>query len=192
MLRKRGIYAILGGLVLILALGVGAAASGVMTVRDPETARGPVITPPLVAPPGEGYTSRQAGTPVKAPDGRPVAQLKDGPAHLSSVSVNFPEQRGVPAGQIAYAMLAGIRYEGGGNLVLVLTMKPSPAAAQQPTTLGNQTVRLEDGSVAYVSTGMPGEAPNRIVQVRGDLIVVVSGNLPIDQLQTLMTQAVIQ
>lgn len=197
--KRRWVLVTLGAAVFALTLGgVTVATGGLLQVRDPENANGGSITapPPLAPPiPVEQWALAQtpSAAPAKASDGRPVAQLRQLPFKLSRMSTSYPDQnREPPVGEVSYRMLAGIRYEGtDGHVIIITTMKPSPAAAQQTTILGNETVQLADGSKAYVSTDMPGEGPNKLVQVRGDVFIVLASDLPIDQLRTLMTEVVI-
>ncbi len=185
-------------LVFVIVLFVGATAafaSGFLNVLNPETAKGPAIVPPLLAPPGQaGYANQPAGEGIIAPDHRPVAQLLAPPADLAqSLAVNFPDGPSeASSATISYSILASVRYGGNGHTLLVTTARPSRAAAQQPTVLGNQTIKLRDGTTAWVTTGIPTDTPNQVVFLRDDLIITVAGDLPISSLAELAEQVIIE
>lgn len=200
MLARATLVGLLGASVLLSALAAAAVASGAINVRAPEdrrpvgAAEAPLIKPPSLAPPPAQatYVPHPAVARVAAPDGRPVAQLPAPPAALPEVAVSLPPRAAAPAGQVAYAVLASVRYAGGGHRMLVTTATLSPAAAERPAVLGSKTVRLADGTTAYATVGLPGEMPNQVVQVRDDLIVTVGGDLPLEQLEALMAQVVVR
>lgn len=180
---------------ILLTLGAAAAASGLINVRNPETVgETPGLVPPLLAPPGqEDYIKQRSDVVIAAPDGRHIAQFANPPADLAqSIAVNLPDTQPVEANEVAYTILSSVRYEGHGHTVLVTTARPSPAAAQQPTVFGNQTFRLADGSTAWGMTGMPGEVPNRLVWVRGNLIITVASDLPLDDVKALAIGVIIR
>ena len=193
-LRKR-FYAALAVGGLVLAAAGGAGATGAINVLNPETRSSEsVVVPPLLAPPGEsGYLPVPANAPIAAPDRRPVAQLKEVPDDLANVAANFPF--GVTVGdadRIAFRVLASVRYEGTAGRVLVTTADPSPAALERQLLLGSQTVQLADGSMAWITTGMPRPAPNRVVSVRDGLIITGAGDVPIERLQALVENIVVR
>ncbi len=195
MLTKRKFLGLLAIVAISIVFVTTVTSSGFINVRDPETAKGPVIVPPLLAPPGQaGYISQQTGSVITAPDGRPVAQLAAPPVDLAQgIAVNLPNSNPMQnAATVSYAILASVRYTGNGHIVLVTTARPSLAAAQQPSVLGDQTVKLDDGSTAWGATGIPGDTPNQLVLVRGDLIITIAGDLPINSLKVLAAQVVIK
>jgi hypothetical protein len=129
---------------------------------------------------------------LSAPDGRPIARLETLPAGLPNVGLNLPNAAEPGADQIAYVVLTSVRYTGpSGGRVVVTTAKPSAAASSLSAVFGDKTVTLADGTTAYVKVGLPGENPNRVVQVRDGLIITVAGTLPADRLQELMTQVIV-
>ncbi len=176
MSTKRKLSGLLAIAVLLLVSTTAAFASGFLNVLNPETAKGPAIVPPLLAPPGQaGYANQPAGEGIIAPDHRPVAQLLAPPADLAqSLAVNFPDGPSeASSATISYSILASVRYGGNGHTLLVTTARPSRAAVQQPTVLGNQTIKLPDGTTAWVTEGIPGDTPNQVVFLRDDLIITV-------------------
>ncbi|MCL4489712.1 MAG: hypothetical protein M1132_12345 [Chloroflexi bacterium] len=189
--RHRSIGALFA-LIVFLALGVGVSASRLLTAINPEEAKAPALVPPLLAPPGSsGYTP--ATSVIFAPDGRPVAQLSEAPADLGQrIAVNIPKTAGIEDSSVAYSVLASVRYEGSGQIVLVTTARPSPSAAQQPAVLGSQTIRLTNGITAWATEDMPGEVTNQVVFIEGDLIITVAGNVPTDLLKDLASRVTIK
>ena len=155
----------------------------------------PGIVPPLLIPPDDaGYEQRslQKSELLSALDGRAVAQLADIPADLSGdVGLRLSEIKPVDADQIAYSIIASVRYRGSGKTVFVTTSKASPKAAMQQTSLGNKTMQLDDGTLAWQTVGIPGAVSNQIVFAKGDLIVTIAGNVAPDELSTLASKIVI-
>lgn len=195
MLHKHKFLSIFVAAAILLTFGAGVTASGFVNIVNPEQANVPVMVPPLLAPPGaSNYINQQTNAAVFAPDGRPVAQLNATPVELAqAIAVDFPEDRPERnTTTISYAILASLRYTGGGHTVLVTTARPSPAAAKRPTALGNETIQLNDGSAAWATTGIPGDMPNQVVFVQGDLIITVAGDLPIGTLKDLAAKVVIK
>jgi len=189
------------GLILLLGLGaVVVRASGLfIAVQDPERLARPVAPIPLLAPPSsEGYEQLPAGvvdTSISAPDDRPVAYLAQPPSGLDqSLAVNFPNINDWSSSDsVEFFVLASVRYSGSGHTVLVTTARPSPEAARESWVLGDETIRLADGSLAWVSTDKPGETPNRLVMVNeDDLIITVASDLPIETIQELASQIVVK
>jgi hypothetical protein len=182
----------------MLFLGATAAASSFINVQNPETVRQntPLLVPPILAPPGtDGYIEQATGERITAMDDRPVAQLRD-PAAAgvgASLAVNFPDlQRTSDEDTIYYAVLASIRYSGEKHTVLVTTARPSADAAQIPTAFGSETVRLTNGQSAWVSKGAPGDLPNSVVLLQGDLIITIAGDLDLQKLSELAAQVFVE
>lgn len=196
MVTKLRFLGLLVFMVILLSLVATTVASGVINVRNPETVKkGPVIAPPPLIPPSQkNYANLQSDKAIAALDDRPVAQLAKPPASITqAIATNFPDIRPEQdATTVSYAILASVRYTGNGHTVFVTTARPSPAAARETTVFGNQTVRLADGSTAWVSTGIPGDIPNQVVLVKDNLIITVAGDLPLDDLQTLAGDIVIK
>lgn len=175
------------------ALSAALPTGGPITVRDPEVSVRPAVAPPpLLAPPGnEAYTALRGTSSVSARDGRPVAQFAKPPSGFQLDAVSLPEPRPVAEGSVAYTILSSVRYTGNGHTVTVSTTRPSSAAAQRPNVLGNQTVRLADGSTVWTTTGALGGPPNRVVQVRGDLIISILGDPSVEQLKAMVPLIVV-
>lgn len=195
MLAKRVILILLAMMAVLLIGTAITTASGFISVINPETVAGPAIVPPLLAPPDQaGYSDQKTGTVITAPDRRPIAQLGVPPAEFSqAISVNLPKSQDSPsASTVSYTVLASVRYRGNGHTVLVTTANASPAAAQQPTIFGNQTIKLHDGSTAWVSTNIPGDTPNQLVYLRGDLIITIASDLSVNMLKDLAAQIVVK
>ncbi len=182
----------------LLTAGTVTAASMLLKVRDPETPVGPPgpsgIVPPRLMPPAntDCYRDWPSGAVVTAKDGRPIAQLAEVPGRLGeAVAACLPDQR--PAEMpLSYAVLATIRYTGGGHTVSVSTARPSPEAAKLEQSLGDRTVKLADGSKAWANTDMRNGLPNQIVLVRGDLIITVASDLSLEEIMALAEQVVVK
>jgi hypothetical protein len=183
---------------VMLFLGATAAASSFINAQNPETARQntPLLVPPMLAPPGtDGYIEQSAGERITAMDERPVAQLRDPTAAGvgASLAVNFPDLQLVnDEDTIYYAVLASIRYSGEKHTVLVTTARPSADAAQIPTAFGSETIRLVNGQSAWVSKGSPGDLPNKVVFLQGDLIITVASDLDLQKMSELAAQVVVE
>ena len=201
--HNQGLSRLLSPLAIVLAITIVwaglAGASGLINAINPEFAREPAMVPPLLAPPpGEKYELLQAGTArITAPDHRSIAQLPAPLASLGqSISVNLPDSAnnvtsGVASSDIYYDVLASIKYEGDGHVLLVTTTRPSLAAAQKPTAYGDQTTTLKNGVTAWLTTKLPGDMPNRVVFLQGDLVITLVSNLPVDELESLALHVVI-
>jgi len=191
-------------IVVLVVLGTGTAlagmarATGLINAINPEAASVsmPAIVPPLLAPPSdEGYVPQPGTAKVSAPDDRSVAQLGNVPADLAqAVSADFPDlttKDALADSDTYYEILSSIRYEGNGHTVLVTTARPSPAAAQQAAVYGDRSIELKDGTVAWLTVGLPGDLPNRIVFPKGDLIITIVSDLPHTDLENLAADIVV-
>lgn len=194
MFKTRRLLGLLGGLaaLIFIALAGPTLASSALTVRAPEGARGsnevPPLAIPMLRPPmGVAYMPHDAAQAIARPDGATVAQLSAMPVGMAQVETFLPTQGASDSGKISFAILSTIRYSGNGHVVYVSTVRPSPEAAKQPLGLGNQTIRLVDGSTAWADGNLPGGAPNRIVMVRDGLLISVEGDLPIEALKGMLT-----
>jgi len=150
----------------------------------------PIAVPPLWIPGTVQYTPQRPGAPIKAADGRPVAELAHVPASLSqSVGVHFGSLGPLPTGAEDrvpfFQVLSVVRYEGDGHAVLVTTAHASAAAVQKGLGLGNESFQLPDGSVAWITEGAPTSPPNQLRWFRGGVIVTVAGDLPVEDLKSL-------
>ena len=136
----------------------------------------------------DGYTPHRLGALVRHADGRPVAQLSALPPQTQAVETMLPSASEPKPGELSFVHLATARYTVAGHHVLVTTYRPSPAVAQHVLLLGQTTVSLADGSLAWITRGLdpryPGGPTSQVVQVRGDLLVTVTSDLPPDQLKS--------
>lgn len=150
--------------------------------------------PPVLIPPGPTtYSPATAGTTVRATDGRPVAQLATVPSSLSqSVATAFLTSQPPDPAIIAYQMLSVVRYEGQAQTVYVSTARPTAAALASNTALGENPVRLPDGSVAWSMIGMPGTGQYQVRWLSNGLVVSVIGNETVAQLEALAAQVVVR
>jgi len=110
---------------------------------------------------------------------------------MDSVETFLPEQRPARGGIVSFDILATIRYSGSGQVIYVSTVRPSPLAVTQSLGLGNQTVQLTDGSVAWTDSGLPGGVPNRIVLAKDGLLISFHGDQPLDILKDMLTSLII-
>jgi hypothetical protein len=139
----------------------------------------PVDVPHLQFPPRMGCVARPTTSPVRAPDGRPVAQLRRMPAGFSaSLRVTFPPcaaPRRTPTGlpppseEIGFAILSQIEYRGTRGTLVVVEARPSPAAERRKLDLGTPEGKLPDGARLWTEQG-------DLRWLRGGLILSVSGN----------------
>ncbi len=161
-----------------------------LLIRDPESPRRAGEPPPLAAPlvvPEHGitYARLAQGLAPARGDGLAVGQLDPVPADVPEVEVFLPAQGRPDQGMVSFALLGSVRYHGSVGQVQVATFRPSVAAAQQLLLLGNTTVRLTDGSAAWLHG-------NRVAFVKDGLIIAVSGDLGTTRLLALATSVVIR
>lgn len=198
MLSKSKLLVVLVIAVALVGSAATAIGSGLINVVNPQTASGvPPLAPPPLIPPGElNYEQLQPGSNIVARDGRPIARLAVTPSGLSAgLAVSAPEIRSAvppenPTGDW-YTILATVRYTGSGHTVVVTTARPSVSVAQQQVYLGDP-VELVPGSMAYVRNGVRGSLPIQVVVIKGDLIVTVAGDLPIDRIKAMAAQVTIK
>lgn len=162
----------------------------------------------VVLPPGGNITGRL---------GLSAAQLIDPPAELAQeVAVMVPEAKlkdpkgkvissepPVPPNAIAYEFISSTRYRGNGHTIFVTTARMSPAAAKLKHSFGKPD-KLADGTAVGItvaceslpSDSLEGDScvessptPNRVVFMRGNLIVTVASDLPIEQVKSLAKNA---
>jgi hypothetical protein len=120
---------------------------------------------------------------------------------------------------VAYEMISSTRYTGNGHVIYVTTARMGPAALKVKHTLGT-TAKLADGTevgvavackkpsgeVSQTSDGVTqyesleqkydcvegSSTPNQVVFTKGNLIVTVASDLPIEQVMDLATKVVIK
>jgi len=186
-----------------IVLGSVVSASGLLNAVNPSKVGAdstPAVVPPLLAPPpgAAAYTQYQdIKQPITTLDKRPVAQLADPAAErVESISVYAPDTVGLDEQvaeehEIYYQVLASIEYKVNGRVFLITTARPSPKAAQQATAFGDQEIQLPNGITAWVTTGVSGTMPNRVVFLKDDLIITLVGDLPPERLQALALQVIV-
>ena len=198
MMTKRIFVGLLIAIAVLVPFATSVVGSGAMNLFSQGSKIAPIVPPQLIPPEETGYVTRQPGSSVTAYDGRPVAQFAMTPADLSQTfAVRVPEIRSIDPqipeylNGISYTILATLRYTGNGHTVLVTTARPSAAAAQKETYIGD-LVTLSNGSMAWVRTRVPGKFPNQVILVHDDLIITIAGDFPINVLQELATQVVLK
>lgn len=154
---------------------------------NPATEAPPLSLPPLIPPTLEEYVKQPLNVPITARDRRPVGKLVNPPGKLAQeIYVNLPpDTKTFEPDVVAFKVRSSVRYVGNGHIVVVTTAVPSPAAAKLLTNLGNQEVQLPNGSTAFATDGLSTDTPNRLVFKRGNLIITVASDLPIDQIKGL-------
>jgi len=166
--------------------------------------------PPLIVPSQVAkYVVLQPGTKITGRLGLPAAQLIDPPAELAqeiAVWVPEPLPKNAPSpspNEISYQMISSTRYRGNGHTIFVTTARPSPAAAKLKHHFGQPT-QLADGTEAGVvidcalidtkttegySCVANDPTPNRVQFMRGNLIITIASDLPIEQVKSLAKNA---
>lgn len=205
MKKRRRIFTASSIAIILIAIGAvtAVAATRGINVQNPET---PIATtragtipaaayvPPVFVPLGTRSSApQQVGSTIAAPDNRPVAQFATPPPGLQTVTAEFPAPSApASASQISYSIIASVRATINGHAVLVTTTRPSAAAAQQATSLGNRTVKLANGTTAWATDGTPGGLPNRVVWVEDDFIITVASDLPTGEIENLATKVIVK
>lgn len=166
----------------------------------------------MLPPPDAEYIVLSPGGKITGRLGLPAAQLIDPPAELAQeIAVWVPKAKPNmpapprPTDQIAYEMVSSTRYRGNGHTIFVTTARPSPAAAKLKQDFGKPD-KLTDGTTVGVTVAcesipsgtlegfscVPSSAtstPNRVQFMRGNLIITVASDLPIDQVKGLAKNA---
>ena len=189
---KYRLFGVVAGLVMFLipATIVASSAAGSFSIRNPETPRqadeSPALAAPLAVPErGVTYARLAQGSVVIRPDGVGVGQLSSIPADLPEVETFLPDQVSANSSQISFAVLGNVRYKGIGGQVQVTTIQPSAAAATRPLLLGNTSVKLPDGSVAWLDK-------DRVAFVRNGLIIAVSGDITVEGILAMAADVVVR
>lgn len=158
---------------------------------DVATTPGPLsgmrVPAPFLAPPQDSdYTTQVCPCGPIVPDpGQPLAQLIPPPPQYSqTIAVFFNTAPTFGPGEIGFAILSAIKYEGSGHTVLVTLSELSEAAVQQGAEYGDQSVQLPDGTPAQAQGDMDagdGLSVNQVVFPRGSYMITVAADLPLDQ-----------
>lgn len=175
----------------------------------------PTMVGTLLIPAWGGCTPVPTTSPVRAPDGRPVAQLARVPTTLSrSQRVTFtpcnPSRRRsrIPSGQppaseqVGFHILSEVQYRGSMGAVVIVTARPTPAAARPGLDLGAPAGTLPDGARVWgilcsrlcrrlhAATHTPWT--NDLRWVSRGLIIDVSGALSTNRLKMLAADVVVK
>lgn len=109
----------------------------------------------------------------------------------------------VPPNAIAYEFISSTRYRGNGHTIFVTTARMSPAAAKLKYSFGKPD-KLADATevgITVACESLPSDSleddscvegsptPNRVVFMRGNLIITVASDLPIEQVKALAKNA---
>jgi len=187
----------LGVVVGFLILGAVARAGGFIWVLNPEgeDAREGLVPPFLSPPDSEVYRPVQPfDGAITSPGGHPVAQLNTPPVELAkTISVWFPDYVQQPVdGEVAFTILASIKYTGDNHVVLITTSRPSLAVSSQPVVLGTQEVKLSNGTTAWASVSANSMFPNRVLFVQDDLIISIASDLSMNEVLNLAVEIVVR
>jgi hypothetical protein len=154
------------------------------------------IVPPALIPPASNSSEQNiqpADGEILAPDERPVAQIADPPKEIAgSTYVDFPDTANIVEEDVGYVILANITYSGEKGTVAVSTSRPTLAASALPVALGDQEIKLSDGTTAWLTMQGSGDLPNRVVFVRDNIIITIAGNLSVDEILSLAEQIAIK
>lgn len=144
-----------------------------------------LVVPLLIPPSKEMYTAVSLEENIQTPDGRPVAMLATNEDKIEDIAVYFPELSDSSGqDQVSFQILASLLYGMDGFDLVVSTSRPSPATTSYLLGLGNSTTRLGNGAEGWLITDIASkDTPNRIVFIEDDLIITVTGNAPLDQLE---------
>lgn len=151
----------------------------------------------VVLPPGEKITGRL---------GLPAAQLIKPPAEVAQeIAVWVPPKTTEPfrPEEISYEIISSTRYRGNGHTIFVTTARPSPGAAKfkqyfgHPDKLADGTpvgVKIDcespDAQTSGIYSCVSGSStPNQVQFMRGNLIITVASDLPLDQVKELARNA---
>lgn len=161
----------------------------------------------LILPSDEPYVVLEPGEKITGRLGLPAAQIINPPPELAQ-EIAYWVQRGngepLKPDAIAYEFNSSIRYRGNGHTIYVTTVRLTPAAAKLRRILP-ATTKLDDGTIAGVTvpcgsipdkttpegfTCIVGDnpAPNQLVFERGNQVITIASDLPIDQLKALASK----
>lgn len=125
--------------------------------------------------------------------GSPAARLVNVPSELNEIAVWTPtgaeSSSSTNPNDIAFKLISSVRYKGAGKELVIATYQLSPAAARLRRDTRGLDDNLPDGTPARVAVVEQGDYPNRVVFERGNSIIVVGGNLPIEEIKQLAATA---
>ncbi|HBY94493.1 MAG TPA: hypothetical protein DEP84_11135 [Chloroflexi bacterium] len=187
--------------VSLLAIGAAAIASQVVTPINPsnkEDVGNAIVGAPLTLPPSDMVTYMELPQgKVESPDGRSVAVLVEESAKFAgSVFTYFPDFSGDSAdnqtsNEIKFTILSSIKYSTDRGDILVTTTQP-PVTAARSLLLGEREITLANGVTAWATEFTHGEFPNRVIFVKGNLLITVASTLPINEVQSFATDVVVK
>lgn len=166
-------------------------------------------TPPLLAPDYPGnYVRQPVGLRVQSD--QPVALLTEGPAWVAVTEVSTSSRATIdpigpqPAGlepwwepdgdesPVAFRVLSGVRYSGGGHTIVLSIAEPSPGALAEGPFLGYDRIQLPDGTVAWRNEDSSQPTPNIVSMMKEGYVVSVASDLPHTDLESLADQVVLK
>jgi hypothetical protein len=164
--------------------------------------RQPLVVPALNPLPGKACAPRRATLPIRAPDGRPIAQLSPVPASLSRwIGTTFPPcgvparvPRGLPPAskRVGIQILSVIQYRGAEGTVAIVTARATAAAARRKLVLGNRVGTLPDGSALW-SIHCGRSCPRSDIRwLKSGLIIDMASSAPLDRLKVLAADEVVK
>lgn len=144
-----------------------------------------LVVPLLIPPSKEMYTAVSLEENIQTPDSRPVAMLATNEDKIKDIAVYFPElSDSAGQEQVSFQILASFLYGMDGFDLIVSTSRPSSATTSYSLGLGNSPIMLRNGAEGWLITDIASkDTPNRIVFIEDDLIITVTGNAPLDQLE---------
>ncbi|MCC6191848.1 MAG: hypothetical protein IT318_22695 [Anaerolineales bacterium] len=197
MTAKIRILYMVGLSLAIFAISAAAIASGRFAPVNPsneDADKAIVANAVTISPPDAVSFTDLTGREVEAPFEHPVAVLNDQAAgDFDKVMAHFldlysPSAQPRPD-EIAFVILAEIKYSSSQEDVLVTTTLPSTAASSQSLVLGDKEVTLANGRTAWTTEFDHGEYPNRILYIDGELIVTVASHLPMAEVERYAAEA---
>lgn len=169
-----------------------------------------ILLLPELPPDDVDYAVLQPGAKITGRLGLPAAQLINVPPELAQeIAVWVPPKNLEPLSSeaIGTEFLSVVRYKGNGHTIYVSTARFTPKAAQLKHTLGKED-KLADGTTVGFTISCdsitptqheagcicwPNTAtPNRVVFMRGNQIITVASDLPIDQVKSLAASAALK
>lgn len=148
-------------------------------------------------PPSEAveYVVLQPEQKITGRLGLPAAQLVDLPSELTEeIAVWVPPKvtaKELKSQDIAYQLNSSVRYRGNGHTAVVATYRLSPGANKLQQAFSN-VERLSDGTEVGIATADRSNLPNRVVFKRGNSIIVIGSDLPIEQVKNLAVNAALK
>lgn len=163
----------------------------------------PWLAGPLRVPSGSDCPVRTTNPVIIAPDGRFVAQLRHVPASFArSIAVTLPPCGSKPSTRpatnvpattdVSFRVLSQIRYSGTAGTVVLLTIQPSRIALRPGLNLGNRIGNTHNGYALFDLPCHGGCPAHDVRWLRQGIVVSLSGNLSIRQLQVLAADVVVR